>query len=342
MKLYSVTLGSLLIMACNESDKVTHTGNEASTIVKTTTLSVESIDSQIAASGSVEGLTTVKLGFMVAGKINFISSKEGQIVSQGQLISSLDPTDFSLAKQLTDVKLNAANDEFKRLKLMHSKGSLSESDFSKTNFSLQEAQLQQKIQSKNLSDTRLYAPINGVLLDKQAEVGEVIAAGSPLFVIADIRKVIVSVFIPESELRNTRIGQLAEVSIAAVGKTFTGKVSEVGAVADGASRAFKLKIEVENPGLLIRPGMIAEARLHSGNSRTGVLLPVECIMHDVDSQNYVFVADKAAQKAFKRKISLGNIIENKAEVLSGLAAGEAVVTAGQEKLVDGSPITVVK
>lgn len=80
-----------------------------------------------------------------------------------------------------------------------------------------------------LNDTKLYAPISGVLLSKQAEVGEIVSAGTPLFVLSDIRKVIVLAFIPEGELSGLHIGQEANINIAALNKTFVGKITEVGA-----------------------------------------------------------------------------------------------------------------
>lgn len=342
MKRYLTIFGTLLCFACNNDDKSGQSEKDSPLPVRIQTVASTSVGTGINLSGSIEGSSTVKLAFLVPGKIDFISSKKGQFISKGQLLSSLEPTSYSLAKQLADVKLSSTADEFGRFQLMHNKGSVSESDFKKISFALQEAQLQQKVQGKNLSDTKLYSPISGVLLDKQAETGEVISAGIPLFTVADISKVFVSVFVPESELHNIRIGQIAQVNVLAIGKTFNGKVTEVGSIADPSSRAFTIKIEVENPDMLIRPGMVAEARIAVASSRTGIIIPTESVMHGLDNQSYVFVADIARNKAFKRKISLGNITENKIEIVTGLSAGETVVTGGQEKLTDGSSITIVK
>lgn len=113
--------------------------------------------SNISVSGNIEGNKTVRLGFMVAGKIDRINVNEGQNVRQGQLIATLDPSNYSIAKEITDVQVNQASDEYSRLKLMHDRNSLSESDFKKIDFTLQGAKAQQKLQGKNLSDTRLFS-----------------------------------------------------------------------------------------------------------------------------------------------------------------------------------------
>ncbi len=297
---------------------------------------------EISISGNIEGNKTVRLGFMVAGKINHIAAAEGQPISKGQLVASLDPASYQIAKELADIQVNATADEFNRLKIMHERNSLSDGDFSKVNFGLQQAKAQQKLQEKNLADTRLYAPISGVLLKKLGETGEITGVGTPLFVISDISTVKVNAYIPEGELHRIRLGQPAQVTVSALNETFTGKVVEVGSAADITSRAFTVKIELPNPKRLIRPGMIAEVRLQADQETEILALPAEAVLHGLDNQSYVYVADTAQQKVFKRNISVGALTDNKITITSGLNPGEAVVIAGQNKLTDGVSVSIQK
>lgn len=291
-------------------------------------------------SGNIEGNTTVRLGFMVAGKINFIAGKEGQPVTKGQLIASLDPENYRIAKELATIQVNQVNDEYRRLQFMHDKNSVSESDFSKVGFAFQQAKMQQKLQAKNLSDTRLISPISGVLLKKMAEVGEITPVGTPILVISDISKVKVNAYIPENELHTIKIGQTAKVQVASLDKIYTGKVVEVGSSADPTSRAFTVKIEINNPNKEIRPGMIAEVFLGTNKTLSALSVPAEAVVHNTDDDNYVFVVDASHTKAFKRKISIGRLIGNRIEIVSGLKTGEIIVTGGQQKLTDGSAIVI--
>jgi RND family efflux transporter MFP subunit len=334
--------GLLFFASCSSREAHKSDNNSAAINVKTETVKYAAVAHQVAVSGNVEGNTTVDLSFMVGGKINYVSNHEGEKISQGQLIASLDPANYATAKRLADVQVNITADDFNRLKILYDKGSLSENDFSKISFSLQQAKLQQQLQAKNLSDTRLYSPIGGILLKKQTEVGEVVSVGMPLFVISDIRKVKVLAYIPEGELHEIRIGQTADISIPSLDTTFVGKVKEVGSAADATSRAFTIKIEIENPDLLIRPGMIAEASIATNNKKPAILLPAECIQQDLANQSFVFVVDKAQNKVFKRRVSLGNMIDNKIEVVSGLSDEEVVVTSGQKRLSDGSLISITQ
>ncbi|AFK03869.1 efflux transporter, RND family, MFP subunit [Emticicia oligotrophica DSM 17448] len=339
--LYVLSSMILMLAGCNQTQTSKKEKVEQAAIpVSIEEVKTTSVKNDISVSGNIEGNTTVRLGFLVAGKVNFIGAKEGQTVKKGQILASLDPTSYNIAKQLSEVQVNAVTDEFNRLKLLHDKGSVTESDFSKVNFTLQQAKLQQQLQAKNEGDTKLYSPISGVLLKKLTEVGEIVGTGIPCFVISDISKVKVLAYIPEGELQYIKIGQKAAITISALDRTFTGKVVEVGSAADVTSRAFTIKIEVDNPNQVIRPGMIAEAKIGVNNAQQATLLPAECINHDINNLTYVFVVEKASNKAFKREVSLGKMIENKIEILTGLNAGEWVVVAGQNKISDGSAVTI--
>lgn len=342
MKYNPILAVLVLLTACAGSHEQSRADADNATAVEIQKVMPQPVTDVITLSGNIEGKTTIKLGFLVPGKVDYIAAKEGTPIAKGQLLANLEDTNYTIAKQLSDVQANAAQDEFDRLHQMYKQGSLSESDHAKASFALQQAKLQQKLENKNLADTKLYAPLTGILLNKQVEAGEIIAAGTPLFVVADIQTVVVSAFIPEGELHQITIGQPAEISIAALNKKFTGKITEVGAIADATSRAFMIKAEVLNNGMLIRPGMIAEISLHGNHDNVSILVPAESIVHDVDNQSYIYVVDANKQKAFRRKVSLGNMIENKIQILAGLSAEEVIVTAGQSKLSDGATITVVK
>lgn len=336
-------LAALCLAACsNQTNTEGEKAGDYAIAVKTETVAATPLANQITVSGNIEGTTTVQLGFMVPGRISHVAIKEGQFVTKGQMIAALDATNYLLNKQLADVQLSEVDDEYGRLKLLHSRGSLSESDFIKIGFSRQKALLQLQLEAKSLNDTKLYTPIGGVLLSKKAEAGEIIAAGTPLFMVADIKKVKVLAFIPESEFSGLHIGKLAQVSIAALGKTFTGKIIEVGSLAEASSRAFTIKIEVDNTGLQIRPGMIAEAKIDASGQGAAIQLPVESVLNGPGNQSLVYVTDGARHAAFQRKVSLGKVVANKIEILSGLSIGETVITSGQTKLSDGSLITIEK
>jgi len=334
-----ISLLVFLITGCNTKKNPPAATLTPVSVVTSRATKIPAVD-EISLSGNIEGFKTIRLGFMVAGRINFIAVNEGEPVKQGQMISSLDPESYNIAKEMADIQVNQVQDEYNRLKIMHDNNSLSESDFLKITFGLQQAKAQQKLHTKNLADTRLYSPIEGILLKKLAETGEIIGVGLPLFVISDIRKIKVSAFIPENELHKIKTGQKAEVHISSLNDTFYGKITEVGSAADAASRAFSVKIEIENPKLLIRPGMIAEVKIIPDDVLKVLVVPAGSILHDYNDQSFVFVADTLKKQAFRRNVTPGRLSDNRIEIISGLLENEIIVTGGQQKLVDGSMITI--
>lgn len=324
-------------ISCKEKKTEQNVSQDKAITVITEKVGISSEPSAIYVSGNVDANKTVRLGFMVAGKISQINASEGQNVKQGQLIASLDPGNYSIAKEIADIQVNQVTDEYGRLKLLHDRNSLSESDFKKVDFTLQGAKAQQKLHAKNLADTKLFSPISGILLKKLAEPGEIVGTGTPILVISDINRVKVNAYIPESQLSQIKIGQNAEVNIAALNETFTGKVQEVGGVADPTTRAFTIKVEVSNSNQKIRPGMIAEVKLASGDDKKSLFIPSSAIMRSSGGQSYVFVVDN--NKAYQRNISIGGMSADKIEVVSGLESGETLVVGGQQKLTNGATVS---
>ena len=340
-KIISVLIIISLLAGCT-GKKSNPENNGTSIPVLTVKPLINKSEKEISLSGNIEGNKTVRLGFLVAGKIDFIAANEGQLISKGQLLSSLDPVSYDIAKELADIQVSQVQDEYDRLKMMHDSNSLSESDFAKITFGLQQAKAQQKLHTKNLADTKLYSPISGILLKKLYEVGEITGVGIPLFVVSDIRKVKVSSFIPENELHDIRLGQDARILVPSLNETYNGRIIEVGSSADPASRAFSVRMEVENPKMLIRPGMIAEVKIVTGQDNEIMVIPVEAVLHDFNDQSFVYVVDESINKAFRRNVSLGQAMDDKIEVISGLKDTDSVVSGGQQKLVDGSPVIITK
>jgi RND family efflux transporter MFP subunit len=295
---------------------------------------------EISVSGNVEGNRTVKLGFLVGGRISFILPAEGQKVTKNQLVASLDPENYAIAKELADIQVAQADDEYNRLKGMHDTRSISDGDFAKIGFARQLALTQQKLHAKNLTETKIFSPISGMLLKKLAEAGEITGTGIPVAVISDIDPVKVTAFIPENELHLVKMGQTATVRISSLDSVFSGKVTEIGALADPGARSFPVRIEVKNPEMLIRPGMIAEITLPTDESEDIISLPPELIISDLNNLTSVFVVDEASGKAFRREISLGKLSGNRIEIISGLGENEMIVTDGRHKLSDGMPVKI--
>lgn len=330
---------ALLMTAC--SGKVTTKTDEP---VPVYAKKVDNIQhhATISVSGFIEPMSKVNLGFLVSGKISQIYVQEGDHVKANGLIARLDPTDYKYTLQIAQANRDKASDEYERLKIMYRKGSLTPSDFNKISALKDEAEAHYEIQKKQLKDTRLYTPISGIVGKRGVDPGEIIKKGLPLFNIVDTDSVKVNVAVPESEIENVRRGQSAVISVPAVDSTFSGKVIMVGVLADPASRTYTVKIVVPNPGLILRTGMIAEAKIQTDKRKDMITVPGEAIVRDPDGLTYLYVIDPTNNRAYKRRVFIGDLTGRNIEITGGLKAGEEIVTGGQFHLRDGMNVKIEK
>ncbi len=309
-------------------------------VVETLKVDAVSISKQLKVSGNIEGNKTVRLGFLVAGKINYIAAQEGETIKKGELIASLDPESYEIAVEMADANLSQIQDDYNRIKELYDRNSVTESEFVKITNGLRVAKAQRCLQAKNIEDTKLYSPIKGVMLKRGVEEGEIIDKGMPVFGVSDIYKVKVRASVPEMELRYVKQGKMACVYVPSLDSTFTGRIVEIGTLADPSTRTFDVKIELKNPNLLIRPGMTAEIIIPTNEVNSSISLPANAILHDANNASYVYVVDTAKEKAFKRTVSLGKIWGDNIQIISGLNLADIVIVNGQQKLSNGALVNV--
>lgn len=128
------------------------------------------------------------------------------------------------------------------MKELHDKGSLPDIKWVDAQTALDQARSAERVAAKSLADCRLYAPFSGVIADKSVERGQNVAPGSPVGRLVTVGGLKVKVSVPETEIDGIALGQQSTVSIAALGgRSYTGKVSEKGIVADPMSRSYDVK-----------------------------------------------------------------------------------------------------
>jgi multidrug efflux pump subunit AcrA (membrane-fusion protein) len=176
---------------------------------------------------------------------------------------------------------------------------------------------------------RVNAPIDGVVVEKMAVKGQMVDAGMKLYRLADLGIVWVQSQIYEQDLALVRLGQEAEVSLSYLpDRKFRGAVTYIYPTVDEKTRTARVRMEFHNPGLFLKPGMFATVELHAEVSPAALLIPDTAVLRSGE-KNTVFVAVDGGHFE-PRDVTLGARSENNMlEVLSGVNAGEKVVTSGQ-------------
>jgi membrane fusion protein, multidrug efflux system len=208
------------------------------------------------------------------------------------------------------------------------------------------AQAQQGMAETRLAKAVLRAPIDGVVAARNVNVGDYVenmGSPAPMFRIVDNRVLELTANIPSARMAELKVGQaFAFVSDAIPGKELGGKISFINPVADEASRTVKVKAEIPNDDEALKAGLFVKGRIVTGN-RAGVIVVPRAALVSWDTaarSATLFVIEKGAAK--RRTIQTGAAPGDAVEVVSGLNAGEEVVTRGGFNLRDGDPVRVVQ
>ena len=174
----------------------------------------------------------------------------------------------------------------------------------------------------------IHSPFSGIVMKVGAREGQYVTPRTELYMLADLSKVWVYADIYEYELPWVQIGDQVEMQLAGVpGKTFKGRLGYIYPYAEAKTRTVKVRLEFQNKDLLLKPDMFAEVSIHAGKQIDAIVVPTEAVVRS-GTREQVFVV-RGPGKFEPREIKLGVTSNGVTQVLTGLAAGEEVVTSAQ-------------
>ena len=279
---------------------------------------------------------------LASGRIVSIHARLGDRIKKGQLLLRVQSSDVAGAfsdyrKAVYDERL--ARFQFERAKILYEKGAIAKSALETFENAEQDAQVVLETTAEHLhllgldkdhpmGIVNITAPVSGVITDQQVtNAAGVQALGTNPFTISDLSNVWVVCDVYENDLPNVRLGDTAEISLNAYpGRMFKGRISNIGAILDPSIHTAKVRIEVQNPGI-IRLGMFARATFRGQTKEMHTIVPASAIMHMHD-RDFVFVP--APDRKFRRlEVVSGGLLPdnmNLQEIKSGLEPGQQVVT----------------
>ncbi|WP_341902044.1 efflux RND transporter periplasmic adaptor subunit [Fluviicola taffensis] len=335
----SLVMISNLIVSCSD-DGSKQSKDQLIVKVNTQEVGLTENEEQFTYSGSLEATNVVQVGFAVPGVVNQVKVQEGQSVQEGQLLASIDATEFSNALLIADAGLDQAEDMLKRMEELYKKGSLPEKDYIDIKSKVAQAKANKNINAKRISNSKLLAPMSGIVSSRQVEIGSTAAPGIPAFVIVKTDELYAKIAVPESEIGALKNGMSATISIPTLNEIVTGKITIINPQADNVSKSYSVKIVVKNLDGKLLPGMIANVSINTGKKIVLTAIPTSAIIKDADGLTYVFLAGEN-QKAIRKRVKLGNVTgSNNVVVLEGIAKGDQVIIAGVTNLKDGTLISL--
>ena len=365
MRKYVILLLAVLaVISCSENKKEKQ---KAPIRVETLLVSPGMTDNVQTYVGIVEEREATAVSFTSMGVLKRILVNEGQIVRRGQLLAEMDPTTSSNTVEVAHASLNQAKDMVKqaeatynqakdaydRMKLLHDNGSLPEvkwieaetrlaqatSALNTARSGVASATATEKIARKGLADTRLYAPVSGVIGKKQLVAGETALPSQAVVNILDISTVKVKVAVPESEIGSINAGTPTSIKVDAIGRSYRGGRIEKGVEADALTHTYDIRINVVNRDLKLLPGMVANVSFSpNGGHVTGRMsIPVTSVQKKSDGTLFVWTVD-SKNIAHRTRVTIGETRGNYVTVADGLGVDQRIVTEGYQKLSEGTKV----
>jgi RND family efflux transporter MFP subunit len=286
--------------------------------------------------GSIQSERRTSISARVMANVVEMRVAAGDAVHRGQVLVVLEDAAprarIEQAKQTfhaAQASQTLADSEVRRMSPLLKSGATSQSQFDEWQSRLASAnadvlRAQQEIREAEvaLSDTQIVSPMDGLVIDRQVEAGEQATPGQPLLTLYDPNRLRMEASVGESYTGKLRIGQKTSVLVESLSEQRPGVVEEIVPAADPASRAFLVKIRIEDPHGLY-PGMYARTRVPLGTEER-IEVPTSAV-RDVGQLALVEIIENG--RTFRRSVRLGRQDGDQIEVLSGLEPGERVVLA---------------
>jgi len=322
--------------------------------VRVETAESREVSNQITIVGTVEPAATSIVASEGDGVVAHFPVKEGDAVKQGDLLVTLRSTDLVLqkkaavaAREVTRANLQRAEKELARQQQLKAANSVAERSYDDAlaSYGALTAELDSRNAALELLDyriaqSRVLAPFAGLVADEHTQVGQWLTTGGSVVTLIDISHVYVTVDVPERYAVHVKKGGEVGVVIRSLN---TGRmpatVSSVLPMGNAVSRTFPVRVDLDNPGQRLRPGLEAVVSLDLDTRRTATLVPKDAVVSNAGSHMVYTVKDG---KAVPLPVSIDGYYGGQVAVTGPVVPGMPLVTRGNERLRPGQAVQVAQ
>ncbi len=286
------------------------------------------------ATGEVEPVEESQLSFNESGRLTDWYHDEGETVKQGMPLAALDDVEEKAEVARLESLVDNDRTEAQRAQTLWEKRSGSKENLDRANSILAQDEARLKTAHEQLAKRQIVAPYDGIILRRERERGETIAAGQMVFVIGKPDRLRLSLDVDEEDIPHVFVGQKALISADAFPRQiFEGRVHDITPRGDTLNKSYRVRVYM-NDGFTMPLGMTVEANLVAQEHENTQLIPHEAVINDES----VFKVEN--NRSVKTSIKTGISNSSHTEVLTGLKDGDVVITSPPDNLKNGDRVNV--
>jgi len=304
--------------------------------------------------GSIEGKTSAIISAKLAGRIEQVLVQEGQHVNAGDPLAKLESAELGNgvrtaldAVTKAQVNYDLALSDYQRYQTLYNQGATSQQtlDAAEAKKRIAQADLSSAVTNQSNAEQQygygvIVAPVDGVVANVTATVGQVVSPGAALMAVQDISQVYAVVNIEQKDLSLVKVGQKAEVTVDTyASKVFEGIVDLINPEAGTANRMFRTKVKIDNTDGALKAGMFSKVQLATGDALQILTIPQGAV---IQKQGIYYVFTVEEDKAVRHQVEIGTATGEVIQIKSGLQPGMKLAITNVSQLKDGDAVKVVE
>jgi len=309
-------------------------------LVSTLELAKSEFNHYFKVQGNVETDKNATLYPETPGLIKAIHVREGQRVSKGQKLLSIDAGLVATQISAAETQLALATDVFERTERLWKQNIGSELQFLESKNNVEALENNIATLRKQQSMATLRAPFSGVVEEVYQKVGEMGNPMVPAIKVINLSKLYTKADVSEKYLNKVKKNMTVQVTFGDGLDTVSGVISNLGSSVNPANRTFEIKVDFKEKSEFLRPNLMAEVTVNDFKAEDAIVIPASHVLQDIDGNYFVYrvMEKKGKTLAVKTIVEPGLSYGDETMILSGLSSGETIVTEGARKLVDGKEI----
>lgn len=297
------------------------------------------IEAVLQSTTNLEAEAAVTVFARTANPVVDLRVEEGDRVEKDDILVVLENESQTITLRKAKARLERAEREFQRKQELHARDLITDQEFNEADYELSQARLEVDEAQLQLAFTEIRAPIAGTITQRMVNLGDQVNVNQQVFDMVNFDSIVARIYIPEKNLGRLSLGQEARITTQALpGQVFRGRVGRIAPTVDAKTGTVKVTVMFDRIGPL-RPGMYVNVALVLDTHDQALLIPKRALVYDAD-QLFVFrlEADNTVERVLVQPALTD---EENVEPVTGFAAGDLVVVAGQTGLKNGAEVRVL-